>query len=90
MTLFGRPLIFTEKNPALGTRGDVMLIDPTQYAVGQRSELIVETSNAVGWLRDVVSMRAIVRHDGQSLWSAPQTPLDGGNTLSPIVVLDTP
>ena len=27
-TLFGRPILFTEKLPTLGTQGDILLIDP--------------------------------------------------------------
>jgi len=87
MNLFGLPLLFTEKTPALGTAGDLMLVDCSQYAVGLREGLIIDISNAPGWTRDVISLRVIVRMDGVSLWKDPVTPINGGSTLSWCVVL---
>lgn len=89
-TLFGCPILYTEKVPGLGSKGDVMLVDFSQYAVGMRQEIVVDVSNAPGWTRDVTSLRAIVRVDGQSLWNKPITPKHGANQLSHAVVLDIP
>lgn len=86
-TLFGKPIIFTEKTPALGTEGDLMLCDLSQYVIGLRQEIIVDRSNAPGWTRDVESFRVIIRADGQSLWDKPITPKKGTHTLSWCVVL---
>ena len=87
MSLFGKPLLFTEKVPALGTEGDLMLVDFSQYALGLRQEVVLDISNAPGWTRDVISLRCIVRIDGSSLWQSAITPLNGSDTLSWCVVL---
>lgn len=87
LTLFGRPILFTEKTSALGTAGDLMLVDLSHYAIGMRQEIVLDISNAPGWTRDVVSLRAIVRVDGVGLWKDPITPVNGGDTLSWCVVL---
>ena len=60
------------------------------YALGMRSEIILERSNAPGWTEDLMSFRVIVRFDGYPLLNTPITPANGGNTLSWAVVLDTP
>ena len=85
-TMLTRPVIFTEKLPALGTKGDIMLCDFSQYTVGLRSELGIERSNAPGWHEDESSWRAIVRADGTGRWAKPFTPLNG-NTQSWCVAL---
>ena len=85
--LFGKPIIFTEKTPALGTEGDLMLVDLSQYAIGMRQEIVIDRSNAPGWTRDVESFRVILRADGQSLWDEAVTPANGTNTLSWCVIL---
>jgi HK97 family phage major capsid protein len=89
-TLFGKPVILTEKTPSLGNKGDVMLVDFQQYAIGVRQEVTLERSNAPGWTRDVNSFRCILRADGNGLWKEPVTPMGGGDTLSWAVALDVP
>jgi len=81
-----RPVIFTEKVPALGDQGDVGLYDFSQYAVGLRQELVIERSPHLGFNEDTTWIRAKLRGDGFSLWDAPYTPLNGA-TLSPFVTL---
>jgi HK97 family phage major capsid protein len=76
-TLLGMPLLFTEKLPTLGTKGDILLADFSQYAIGLRREVTLEKSNLPGWSRDVMSFRVILRCDGMGTWSGPQTPKNG-------------
>ena len=76
----------TEKCPALGTKGDLILCDLTQYAVGIRKEIALDRSIAPGWLEDLTDFRAIVRADGQGLWNKPITPKNG-NPLSWCITL---
>lgn len=83
-----RPVIFTEKVPALGTQGDVGLYDFSQYAVGMRKEMSLDKSRHPGFTRDTTYYRGIVRGDGQPTWSSVYTP-ENGDTLSPFVVLET-
>jgi HK97 family phage major capsid protein len=79
--LLTRELVFTEKCPALGSKGDIILADLSQYTIGLRKEVSLDKSNAPGWLRDESSYRAIVRADGQGSWNKAVTPKNG-DTLS--------
>jgi HK97 family phage major capsid protein len=85
-TILGKEVVFTEKCPALGNKGDIMLCDLTQYAVGVRKEIALDRSIAPGWLEDLTDFRAIVRADGQGLWNKPITPKHG-NPLSWCITL---
>lgn len=88
MTIFGKPLIFTEKVPALGTKGDLILCSPSQFALGMRQDVVLDVSNAPGWLQDIISLRVILRFDFNSLWWQPVTPMNGGDSLSCAVTLN--
>jgi len=85
--LLGKRLLFTEKLPTAGTEGDVLLADLSKYTIGMRQEVIVDLSNAVGWLQDMVDYRTILRADGQGSWSSAITPKNG-DSLSWCVVLE--
>jgi HK97 family phage major capsid protein len=86
-SLLGLPVIVTEKLPSLGSEGDVLLADFSNYAYGTTGSMILEKSNAPGWSEGLISYRAIIRLDGMGLWQDPITPLNGGNTLSWAVCL---
>jgi HK97 family phage major capsid protein len=86
-SIFGKQIVFTEKTPALGSEGDLILADFSQYAVGMRKEVTIDKSNAPGWLEDLMSFRAILRADGLALWDKAVTPKNGTDTLSWCVVL---
>ena len=85
-TMLGFPVLFTEKTSALGTEGDLILTDLSQYAVGMRKEVVLDSTNAQSWMTDERDYRAIVRVDGQSLWDSVLTPKHG-DTLSPVITL---
>jgi len=87
-TLHYKPIVFTEKLPALGTEGDICLVDLSQYAIGLRQDLILDRSNAPGWTEDLLSYRAILRVDGKPTWKTYVTP-KAGDTLSWCVTLET-
>jgi HK97 family phage major capsid protein len=82
-----RPVVFTEKTEKLGDKGDIMLIDASQYVVGLRSEMRFDTSIHVHFATDELLARLIERHDGQPLWDSALTLEDGTTTVSPFVVL---
>lgn len=84
--LLSRPVLFTEKLPALGQQGDILLADFSYYAVGMRAELVIERSPHLGFDSDTTWYRAKLRADGQPLLDKPFTPKNG-STLSPFVVL---
>jgi len=83
-----RPVLFSEKNEPLGTRGDIMLCDFSQYVVGLREGMRFDTSIHTHFTTDELLSRIIERHDGQPLWSEPLTLEDGTTEVSPFVVLE--
>ncbi len=83
-----RPVVFTEKVPALGTKGDIGLYDFSSYQIGMRAEFQLAKSGHAGFATDTSYYRGIIRVDGQPKLNAPITPLNG-STLSPFVVLET-
>jgi HK97 family phage major capsid protein len=86
-TILGRPAVFSEKVPALSSKGDVILADFSQYQIGLRKDLTLDRSIHPGWLTDTVNYRTILRADGMGSWDKPVTPF-AGDTLSWCVTLE--
>jgi HK97 family phage major capsid protein len=84
-TLFGRPVIPVEYCQTLGTKGDVILADMSQYVVIDKGGVQSASSMHVRFLNDEQTFRWVVRNDGQPTWNAALTPYKGSNTLSPFV-----
>jgi len=87
ISLLGLPIYFTEKLPALGTKGDVMLIDMSKYIVGDRMAIQIETSPHVKFLTNQMVWRIIARWDGQPWLDNVITLADGAYQVSPMVLL---
>jgi len=85
-TLLTRPVIFSEKVPTLGTKGDIGLYDFSQYVIGMRADMTLAKSQHAGFQSDTSYYRSILRCDGQPKLSAPVTP-KYGDSLSPFVLL---
>lgn len=87
-TLFGRPLFFTEKVPGLGTTGDICFVDPTQYLVGGKNGMEIQTATSIHlWFDyDLTAFRFVVRYDGVCWWKSAMTPKNGDD-MSPFVTL---
>ncbi|MHB1652346.1 MAG: phage major capsid protein [Desulfitobacteriaceae bacterium] len=88
-TLFGRPVIPLEQCETLGTLGDIILSDFSQYLLVDKGGINAASSIHVRFLYDENVFRFIYRVDGQPVWNAPLTPFKGSNTLSPFVALAT-
>jgi HK97 family phage major capsid protein len=86
-TLFGYPVVWTEKLPTIGVQGDVLLCDPRYYLIGDRQAVTVESTKFERWAYDETSWRAVHRVDGQPWLSAPLTLQDGSTQVSPFVIL---
>lgn len=82
-----RPVVFTEKLEPLGNAGDILLADFSQYVVGLRGEMRIDTSPHVYFTSDESAARLIERHDAQPLWDDVLTLEDGSTTVSPFVTL---
>ena len=86
-TVYGIPVIVSEKLPALGTSGDIVLADMSYYLVGDRQQLTVDESIHVKFQTDEKSWRFVSRVAGQPWIDSAITPRNGGVTLSPFVKL---
>ena len=88
-TMFGRQVIPVEQASTLGTQGDIVLADMTQYILAQRSDVRADTSIHVAFLTGEQAFRFMLRLDGQPTWKKPLTPYQGSTLKSPFVTLAT-
>jgi HK97 family phage major capsid protein len=88
MSILGRPVIFTEKVPALGTTGDINFVDLSYYLIGDRQAVEVSASEHFLFQNDQTAYRIIERVDGRPWLQSALTPHNGSsNTLSAFVQL---
>ncbi|MGW6502958.1 phage major capsid protein [Nonomuraea angiospora] len=87
MTLFGRPIIISEKAGRLGDRGDIAFVDLSYYLIGDRQSMTAASSTDWRFGNDQTAYRLIQRVDGRPWIQSAITPRNGGNTLSPFVEL---
>lgn len=85
-TIFGQPVIVIEQCSTLGTVGDIILADFSQYLTINKGNLQTAQSAHIRFLTDEMTYRFILRTDGQPQWATSLTPANGTNTLSPFVV----
>lgn len=86
-TLLGLPVYITEKLPALGTAGDLMLVDPNYYVIGDRQQIEIAASEHVNFLKNQMTWRVVERIDGQPWMDSYVTLQDATTTVSPFVKL---
>ena len=87
LKLKGRPVIPIEQCSALGTVGDIILMDPTQYILGDKGGINSATSIHVQFVTDETAFRWVYRCNGQSMWNSTLTPYKGSIKLAPTVTL---
>jgi HK97 family phage major capsid protein len=88
-TLMGRPVVVVEYNQVVGTVGDIVLVDPTQYLWIDKGDVQTASSIHVRFINDETAFRFVWRVDGQLEWNSDLTPDNGGPTQSPVVMLAT-
>ena len=88
-SLFGRPIVPIEQCQTLGTAGDVILADLSQYLLAYKGGLSGAWSMHVQFLYGEMVFRLSMRVDGQSAWNGALTPFNAGATISPFVVVET-
>lgn len=88
-TLMGRPIFFTEYAKTLGDAGDIMLVNWTQYLWGTLGSTQPRRAESVHvrFLNHERTFKFWLENDGKPWWLAALTPVNGSNTLSPIVTL---
>lgn len=86
-TLMGRPVVPVEYCATLGTVGDIVFADMSQYLGIDKGGVQSASSIHVRFLYNETAFRFTYRFNGQPLWQAPVTPYKGSNTISPFIVL---
>ena len=86
-TLKGRPLIASEYCATLGTKGDLILWDPTAYLTGIREGIRTAMSMHVRFVYAETAFRFMYEIDGQPWLNSALRPFKGSNTLSTHVAL---
>ena len=86
-TLKGRPMLTTEYCKELGTKGDIVLVDPSFYAVGLRGGVKSAMSIHLRFDYDESVFRFTFELDGQSWLNGVIIP-ENGPELSPMIALN--
>jgi HK97 family phage major capsid protein len=93
-TLLGLPVIVSDLLPALGTEGDVALVNGDFYAMGLRQALTVESSIHYKFVNDITTYRFVARAGGIPLPTSTYAYKTAAGAKvdehSPFVVLDEP
>jgi HK97 family phage major capsid protein len=87
MSILGIPMIVSEKARAVGTAGDINLVDFGFYLIGDRQAMSARQSEEFKFDEDVTAFRVIERLDGRPWLADAITPHNNGDTLSPFVKL---
>jgi len=89
--IFGAPIIWSPHCQTLGTTGDIIVADFSQYITITKAGQGMETATSIHlkFLEDETAFRFVVRFDGQGWWSSDVTPKHGSSTVSPFVALAT-
>jgi len=87
--LLGRPIIFTEFCQTLGTVGDLILANMSQYLEGTLQPLDSAESIHVRFENRETAFRFTIMNDARGAWTAALTPAKSSTTLSPFVALAT-
>jgi len=90
--LLGKPVNIIEQCEPLGTAGDIVFANLSQYKMIRKGGIKAATSIHVRFVQDEVCFRFYLRTDGHSAWSDVITPAKGGgslseSTLSPFICL---
>lgn len=89
-TLMGRPVMPLESCQALGTAGDILLVNMKQYLTAMKTGgMRTDVSMHLWFDYDVMAYRFILRMAGETWRKTPITALYGGTTRSPFVRLET-
>ncbi len=86
-TLFGRPMIPLENCRTLGTVGDIVLADMSQYTLIEKDGMDAQQSMHVRFIYDEMTFKFRMRVNGAPKWKTALTPAQGSNTLSPFITL---
>ena len=86
-TLLGRPIIFSQAMSTLGDKGDIMLVDWSQYMTVVKGGLRSDVSIHLHFDQDVTTYKFVLRCGGAPSWSSTLAAKNGSGTYSPYVTL---
>tara|TARA_R110002020_G_scaffold346368_1_gene560248 strand:+ start:23365 stop:24552 length:1188 start_codon:yes stop_codon:yes gene_type:complete len=89
MSIFGRPIFFTEHAQTLGTVGDIYYADLSYYVIGDRQGITIASSDHYRFANGETVWRFTERLDGAPWLDSAITPQHGSKTISPFVALAT-
>ena len=87
MFLAGRPVVFNEFSPTLGSLGDLILWDPQDYLYWEGAGVEGASSIHVQFLTNQTVFRFLYRCDGMPASYSAITPAQGSVTVSPYIGL---
>jgi HK97 family phage major capsid protein len=87
-TLMGRPVLAIEQAPAIGTTGDITLVDLSKYLMIDKGAMQSASSLHIRFLYDEQVLRFTYRCDGMPMVSSPLT-TKSTVTVSPFIALST-
>ncbi len=85
--LLGYPFLRNERQPVLGTAGDLMLVNLVFYVIKDGAAMTIDVSPHVHFLKNQSVIRAVWNVDGQPTMNGPLLLEDGATQQSPFVVL---
>lgn len=86
-TLLGIPVILNDQSPALGSEGDLCLVDPAYYFIKDGSPLSILMNPYLLQTNGLTRIIAFWNVDGQPFVTTPLLLRDGVSQVSPFVVL---
>ena len=89
MRIKGAPVVTIEQCETLGTVGDIVLADWSQYITADKGAMNEASSIHVDFIYDQEMFRFLYYFDGQPRWTSALSPYKGTATVSPFVVLAT-
>lgn len=85
-TLLGHPIVWHERAPGLGSKGDISLVDMKGYLIKDGSGPFIAYSEHVNFLTNKTVVKIFSNVDGKPWLTEPMTGQDGRDS-SPFVVL---
>lgn len=85
--LLGRPLIYSDYCEAVGTPGDLVLVNWGEYATADKGGAQQASSIHLRFDFDETAFRITYRFDGSPLWKTSVTPYKGAAARTPFVLL---
>jgi len=89
LMIYGLPMLITGKAQKLGNTGDLSLIAPSLYVIGDRMliDIAFGPEEPTAWKNNQSAFRILSRVDGQPALAAPITLADATDQVSPFVIL---